>query len=203
MLELDHVFCFVPSDGDWAVRLTGAGWALDAGTVHEGQGTRNRRLRFAGQFLELVWLHDPGLARANPLRLDRRADWVPSGASPFGFGLRGPLPPENREQFWPYDPLGLRIWVHRDNERAPERPMVFVLELDPAEVARTRSRAPAADDRRHLVSVRHTGPVPAALPAFDGPAVEHAAGEHRVELVIDRGAGIQVTDQLSIVTMAG
>src|SRR3954447_17013990 len=88
MLQLDHVFCFVPPDGDWAGRLTVAGWALDAGTVHEGQGSRNRRLAFAGQFLELVWLHDPELARANPLRLDRRAHGAGSGASPFGFGLR-------------------------------------------------------------------------------------------------------------------
>jgi hypothetical protein len=200
MLQLDHVFCFVPPDGDWAGRLTAAGWALDAGTVHEGQGSRNRRLAFAGQFLELVWLHDPEVARNNPLRLDRRAEWVASGASPFGFGLRGRLPPGEQEQFWSYDLLGLRIWVHRDNERAPERPMVFVLELDPAELERTRSRVAATP---HLVGVRHTGPAPAPLPPFDGPPVDHAAGAHHVALVVDRGAEMQVTERLSIVTMAG
>ena len=57
-MELDHVFCLVDPDDDWAARLGGAGWLLDAGSFHAGQGTRNRRLRWAGCYLELLWVHD-------------------------------------------------------------------------------------------------------------------------------------------------
>jgi hypothetical protein len=198
VLELDHVFCLVPGDGDWAARLAAGGWSLDAGTVHDGQGSRNRRLVFAHQYLELVWLHDVGMAMDNPLRLDRRADWANAGASPFGFGLRGLLPPAQQEEFWPYDALGLRIWVHRDNERAPERPMVFVLEIDPAERLRRRPPEATVGDRSQLLAVRHTGPAPAALPTNDGPPVEYMAGDHRLELIVDGGRAVGVTEQLTI-----
>ena len=65
-VELDHVFCMVTSDDDWAARLAQAGWRLDAGSTHAGQGTRNRRLRWADCYLELLWVHDrprPGTTR--------------------------------------------------------------------------------------------------------------------------------------------
>jgi hypothetical protein len=63
VLELDHVFCIV-SDPDEAVRrLEDDGWVLDAGQAPRGQGTRNRRLCWAAQFLELLWVSDaPKLA---------------------------------------------------------------------------------------------------------------------------------------------
>ena len=64
-----------------------------------------------------------------PLRLDRRADWRSTGASPFGFGLRGQLPGEQEPVFWRYDDLGFPVWIHRDNEKRPERPLVFVVDL--------------------------------------------------------------------------
>ena len=72
-VQLDHVFCMVDPDADWAARLTAAGWRLDAGSTHAGQGTRNRRLRWADCYLELLWVHDAAEARHNALRLDRRA----------------------------------------------------------------------------------------------------------------------------------
>jgi hypothetical protein len=197
MLELDHVFCFVPPSDDWADRLGAAGWSLDAGTAHEGQGTRDRRLPFAGQFLELVWVTDVAEARGNPLHLDRRADWQATGASPFGFGFRGLLDDADRAEFWPYDALGIRIWVHHDNERAPERPMVFVLEVDLA--GRLPGRSPTSEARAHLVAVRHTGPAAAPLPVYDGPPVEHTPGAHGLDLVVDRGRAVTATDLVSIV----
>ena len=73
-MELDHVFCMVNPDDDWAARLAAAGWRLDAGMTHAGQGSRNRRLRWPGCYLELLWVHDHVEARQNQLRLDRRAD---------------------------------------------------------------------------------------------------------------------------------
>ena len=129
MLELDHVLCMVTAEDPWAVQLDAAGWELDAGTAHPGQGTRNRRLIWAEQYLELAWIENAADAGSNPLRLDRRADWRATGGSPFGIGLRGRPSPEDERAFWLYRDLGFPLWVHRDNEDHPERPLVFVLDL--------------------------------------------------------------------------
>jgi hypothetical protein len=78
-------------------------------------------------------LEDAGWAaetRVNPLRLDRRAEWNVTGASPFGLGFRGRLDAADRDDYSLYDAVGPRIWIHRDNERFPERPLVFVLEIE-------------------------------------------------------------------------
>ena len=122
MLELDHVFWMVADPGQPARRLEDDGWVLDAGQAHRGQGTRNRRLAWREQFFELLWVTDAAQARANPLRLDRRADWTSTGASPIGLAFRGEVEPAHRDEFWLYDALGPRIWIHGDNERFPERP---------------------------------------------------------------------------------
>jgi hypothetical protein len=197
MLALDHVFCLVPPDGDWAARLTNAGWALDAGTAHEAQGTRNRRLVFARQYLELVWVEDTRTARRNPLRLDRRAEWAATGTSPFGIGLVGQLPEEQRADFWAYDAFApMRVWVHHDNERAPERPLVFVLDFDGPAPGRPpdATRAGLGD----LDAVRHSGPAPPSLPAFDGPPVHHTPGPHGLEIVVTAGTSMAVSEILAI-----
>lgn len=57
-LELDHVFCMVNDLDQASERLERDRWVLDAGTVHAGQGTRNRRLAWQGQFLELLTVTD-------------------------------------------------------------------------------------------------------------------------------------------------
>ena len=113
-LALDHVFCVVDDPDQVVGRIERAGWVLDAGSEHAGQGTRNRRLVWHEQYLELVWVADALEARTNPLRLDRRGDWLNTGASPFGFGLRGQLPDRCRGDYWLYEELGPRIWVHHD-----------------------------------------------------------------------------------------
>ena len=148
-LELDHIFCMVAADGDAASRLEAAGWLLDAGIAHAGQGTRNRRLAWPEQYLELLWVDDDGEARTNPLRLDRRAEWTHSGASPFGFAFRGQLPDAAIRDYWLYEGLGVPIWVHRDNERAPERPLVFVLEATCRELEQRRPRSRTPDLLAH------------------------------------------------------
>ncbi len=141
MLELDHVFCLVADPDRAAQRLEDDGWVLDAGQAHRGQGTRNRRLVWPERFFELVWVTDVDEARANPLRLDRRADWPTTGASPVGLAFRGRITAAGRDEYWVYDALGPRIWIHRDNERFPERPLVFVLELTVDEMEHRRRRA--------------------------------------------------------------
>jgi hypothetical protein len=192
-LELDHVFCMVAPDRSAARRLEAAGWLLDAGTEHPGQGTRNRRLAWADCYFELLWVSDPEQARANPLRLDRRGDWPRSGASPVGIGLRGQLTEADAGDYWLYDALGLPIWVHRDNERAPQRPLVFVLEIpDDALQSRRVRRGP------RLRSVRVTAPEPARIPDYEGPRIEQAQGPHHLELVGGDGPSQTITAALSI-----
>jgi hypothetical protein len=204
LLELDHVFCIVTEPDHAARRLEDDGWVLDAGQAHRGQGTRNRRLAWREQFFELVWVTDAAEARSNPLRLDRRADWTATGASPVGLVFRGEVDPAHRDAFWLYDALGPRIWIHRDNERSPERPLVCVFEV--AEHAmqqrRQRMRMPDADAQRRpgeLREVRVHGPAAPSLPAFTGPPLVHVPGPHRLELVVgEEGCARPVSDVLVI-----
>lgn len=203
MLELDHVVCMVDPTEDWAERLGSGGWPLDVGTSHSGQGTHNRRLILREQFLELLWVEDEQEASRNPLRLDRRADWRRTGASPFGFGLRGQLPERLRHDYWLLEGLPMQVWVHRDNEVAPDRPLVFVLDVTPTapSVLQGRDRAgrPAVPpSAAGLLAVRHTGPAVARLPDFSGPPVEPSSGNHRLELIVDRGTPTTITDLLAV-----
>src|SRR4051794_8737982 len=174
MLALDHVFCMVSPDDTWAAEFEAAGWVLDAGSSHPGQGTRNRRLLWRDQFLELLWVEDEDAARRNPLRLDRRGRWRTSGASPFGFGYRGYLPERLREDYWLYDRLGFPIWIHHDSDRAPQRPLVFVLHDADQRGAEPGGRAPprrvssTPDEASQLIALRHTGPAAPHLPHIDG-----------------------------------
>lgn len=103
VLELDHVLCMVSDPCEAARRLEDDGWVLDAGRAHRGQGTRNRRLAWPEQFFELLWVTDAAEARGNPLRLDRRADWTTTGASPLGLAFRGSIDPVDSDNFWLYD----------------------------------------------------------------------------------------------------
>jgi hypothetical protein len=145
-----------------------------------------------GHYLELAWLEDRAEARANPLRLDRRADWATTGASPFGIGLRGRLAPEQEPAFWLYADLGFPIWVHRDDEQRPARPLVFVLDLPP------RRPAVATGPAGALQCVHHVGPAAADVPRYAGPRVVHRPGQHRLELVVDAGRPVEVSDLLAI-----
>ncbi len=195
MLELDHVFCMVTDPGEAARRLEDDGWVLDAGQAHRGQGTRNRRLMWPEQYFELLWVSDAAEARANPLRLDRRADRATTGASPVGLGFRGRIDPG--DDFWLYDALGPRIWIHRDNERHPERPLVFVLEATAEEIARRRRPAVAHDRPGALREIRVRGPSAPSVPPFAGPPIVYEPGPHRLELVVaDDGVAVPVSDGL-------
>jgi len=199
VLELDHVFFCIGDPAEPVRRLEAAGWVLDAGRRHAGQGTRNRRLRWRERFFELLWIEDEAEARANALRLDRRAGWRETGASPVGLALRGRPAADELAAFWPYDVLGFRIWIHRDNEDHPERPLVFSLEPDPALLAQ-RPAATAVQTRPgELRELRVGGPAPPSLPSHAGPAVVHVGGPHALELVVDpAGEGLEVADGLTL-----
>ena len=203
-LELDHIFCMVDDLAQAPRRLERAGWVLDRGFAHEGQGTRNRRLAWPEQHLELLCVVDHVEARSSPLRLDRRAEWASTSASPFGFGFRGFLPDAHRDDFWLYEELGARIWMHRDNERDPTRPLVFVLEMPDEDMEQRRPRSAHPDLLGHshagtLCGVRVSGPSPASLPPYAGPSITHRNGTHHLELIVGRQGPAQlVTPILTI-----
>jgi hypothetical protein len=204
VLELDHVFCMVTDPGRAAERLEDDGWVLDAGQAHRGQGTRNRRLVWRERFFELLWVTDAAEARANPLHLDRRADWAGTGASPIGLAFRGQIEPGHSDEFWLYDALGPRIWVHRDNERVPERPLVFVLEAGEEQMQQRRRRASVSEAVRHrcpgdLHEVRVRGPSAPSVPSFAGPPIIYERGPHALELVVVSKGSVQtLIDGLTI-----
>ena len=200
-LELDHVFCMVGNLDEVASRVEDADWMLDSGSVHSGQGTRNRRLVWPERYLELVGITDRREASANRMRMDRRADWTSTGASPFGFGLRGELAAADRSDYWLYDDLGIRIWVHRDNEQAPERPLVFVLEMNKAHLVERRARLRGADRgglRGSLDAIHVQADAPARLPICAGPPVAQSRGAPQLERVAGRGPAQSMTDILAI-----
>ncbi len=200
MLELDHVFCMVRDPAHPVQQLEDDGWTLDPGQAHRGQGTRNRRLAWRERFFELLWVTDVAEARANPLRLDRRAEWTSTGASPFGFAFRGQIEPARADEYWLYDALGVPIWVHRDHERCPERPLVFVLASDVVKARRQRPRtAPAVAHRQpgELQAVRVRGPSAPALLPYAGPPIIYREGPHLLELVVGNAGSVrQITDAL-------
>ena len=111
---------------------------LDDGTEHPGPGTRNRRLCFAEQFVEVLWISSRGDAETSPLRLDHRADWRATGACPFGICLRGDL--GDHAGFWPHHPPyapGVTMWIHHGDEA---QPAVFGFDAAPDQLERFRPR---------------------------------------------------------------
>jgi hypothetical protein len=181
MLEVDHVFVLVDDGAAAAARAQAAGWVLDDGIAHEGQGSRNRRLWLEDQYLELLWVHDRAEAAANPLRLDRRADWRTTGASPFGFALRGEI--RDKQPFWPYRPSfaqGETIWILRAPE---EEPLVFAFEG-------VRGKRPAPRNAAALRSVRVAAPValPLVLATVDPAVTWRPAETPHLDVVVGGGA---------------
>ena len=56
-VELNHVIVFVA--GPKAVAPLFPGFVLDPGIRHAGQGTRNRRILFPRNYVEVAWIDDP------------------------------------------------------------------------------------------------------------------------------------------------
>jgi hypothetical protein len=136
--------------------------------------------------------------------LDVRADWADTGAGPTGLAFRGEIDPAHQAEFWSYDALGPRIWIHRDNERFPERPLVFVLEASPQQMEERRRRGSTSRPVAHrhdgeLREVRVRGPDAPWLPEFAGPPVVCERGVHALELVVgEEGSVLSVSDGLAI-----
>ncbi len=128
---LDHLFCFCdPALTKETKNAKSAGFTLHPGNRHPGQGTANRAIIFNENYLEFIFMDSPGDAKKNPLRLDKRANWHNTGASPFGLCLRGTISEKDSTEFWtyrpPYWPDGI-IFIHKSNEDDPEQPLIFVI----------------------------------------------------------------------------
>jgi glyoxalase-like protein len=201
VLELDHVYCFVDPAGDWAARVAARGWRLDDGTEHAGQGTRNRRLCFAEQFFEFLWISSRSDAETSPLRLDRRADWRATGACPFGICLRGDL--GDHAGFWPYRAPyapGLTMWIHHGDEA---QPAVFGFDAAPDQLERLRPRSrfaatPEVINPGAIREVRLQLPVtPQAVLVRLIPPVVLRPGPPRLQMVLG-GEPLEIAPELAI-----
>ena len=64
-MELDHVIVFVA--GPESVAPLFPGFVLDPGMRHVGQGTRNRRVLFPRNYVEIVWIDDADQERRSGL----------------------------------------------------------------------------------------------------------------------------------------
>jgi hypothetical protein len=212
-VEIDHIFCFVDPGADWAARARDAGWVLDEGVEHAGQGTRNRRLWLPELYLEFIWLSSRAAAENNPLRLDRRADWRTTGACPFGIGLRGRLDEDLRAEFWayrpPYAPEAC-IWIHRSHETMPGAPMVFVIEMPAEGIERSRPRIRLAD-RSHLlaharpasverVTLQTCAPAQALVERVTPRVVWHRGSPPSLQLVLGDSSSpaLELTDEIAL-----
>lgn len=213
VLEIDHIFCFVDPGADWAARAHDAGWVLDEGIEHAGQGTRNRRLWFPELYLEFIWLSSRAAAENNPVRLDRRADWRTTGACPFGIGLRGQLDEDLRSEFWAYRPPYARetcIWIHRSNENEVCAPLVFVIEMPAEVVERSRPRI-RLTDKSHLlaharaatvqrVTLQTSVPVQGLVESITPKVVWHLGSPHSLQLVLgdSPSRALKLTDEITL-----
>lgn len=156
-LVLDHVFAFVAEGFPDEPVLEAAGYRVAFGRDHEGQGTANRLLLFAENYLELIWLARRREAEANLLRLDRRADWRETGASPFGIGLSGAIAAEHEDDFVDYRlpafPLG-RLRVLARTLEDPAQPLVFVIERHDGALAAPEKAGFPRSFLEHAAAVR-------------------------------------------------
>ena len=189
MLELDHVIRFVPSpDVDLA------GFTIEPGRVHTGQGTRNLRIVFDRNYLELAWVEHPEEVAARGLDFVARCA-RPTTASPFGCVLRGALPPALRPHFAPYPlPDAPGVVLQLLSPQPLEAPFVAVFDTGtPGGSRPAHAVAPAHlrhdNGATHIVRATFTAPVAFALAgplAALVPELRFATGAPRLEL--DLGA---------------
>jgi hypothetical protein len=97
-MELDHVMVFVT--GPESVAPLFPGFVLDPGMRHVGQGTRNRRVVFARNYVEVLWVDDADQERRSGLGFAPRC--APGAPCPFGVVLRGAVGESDRARYVPY-----------------------------------------------------------------------------------------------------
>jgi hypothetical protein len=78
--------------------------------------------------------------------------------------------------------------------------LVFVLEVDEDGALPGRPQDAARAHLGDLLAVRHTGPAAPDLPPYEGPPVRTTPGPHGLEIVVDAGHPVAVTEILAIAT---
>jgi hypothetical protein len=193
-LELDHVMVFVP-DPDAIEPGWFPGCTYEPGQRHTGQGTRNRRVVFPDNFVELVWIDDADAHERTGLRFGPRCARR-AGACPFGVVLRGAVPEQDRARFAGYvvPAGGPSLLLLRAALDRPEVPFVAVGESDGVPTPRPRDRFDPAflqqpggvrGIRRATISNR----VLPDLGSLRSHEVTFAAGEPGLRLEIDGVTG--------------
>jgi hypothetical protein len=187
VLELDHVIRFVPS-GDPAYA---DGFTLGPGRVHTGQGTRNMRVMFDRNYLEIAWVEDAREVAARGLDFVARCA-RPATAVPFGCVLRGVIAAAERARFVPYElpdapGVVLQLWA----QQSAEAPFVAVFEVADRE-ARWPSRHVGPELAVHpngatrIVRATLSAPV---VPPIEVADVRFVVGPPRLELEL---GGVEV-----------
>jgi hypothetical protein len=97
----------------------------------------------------------------------------------------------------------VRIWVHHDNHRAPERPLVFVLELTAEQLrhraARTATARQASPQPAPAIQfIQITAAEAARLPSHSGPPITQTPGAAQLTVHAGPGPAQPVTDILTI-----
>jgi hypothetical protein len=100
MLELDHLILFGRGVDDTPLDV--AGFTLETGRRHVGQGTRNRRICFARNYIEILWIDDRAALVTRGLDFEARCAGAP-GACRVGVVLRGRLADPVRDRLTRYE----------------------------------------------------------------------------------------------------
>jgi hypothetical protein len=181
VLELDHVIRFVPARE--AVDLTG--FTVEPGRVHTGQGTRNVRVIFDRNYLEILWVEHPDEVVAQGLDFIGRCA-RPATAYPFGCVLRGTIPPAESARFVPYQlPDAPGVVLQRLAAQPPDAPFIAIFEMTDREAAWPAPRvAPGylahPNGATRIVRATFTCSVPP--PLADLADVRFASGEPCLDL---------------------
>jgi Glyoxalase-like domain len=187
MLELDHVICFVPDRAELAL----PGFVVDDGRVHTGQGTRNVRVAFERNYLEVAWIEVAADVVARGLDFVARCA-RPTAACPFGCVLRGTIPDAARGRFVAYplpDAPGMVLQLLA--AQPPEAPFVAVFEATELEAMWPQRRMPSAriTHPNGATRILRATITAAARPALDDLAdVQFAIGAPRLALELDVGS---------------
>jgi hypothetical protein len=167
---------------------------------HEGQGTANVAACFDNAYLELLWAEDQAelvSASVARTRLAERSRWRETGASPFGFGLRGRLPFPTWEYRPPHFPDGHVIPIALGSED-PRQPFLF---RSPTEARPDQWSDGRAGQRQQAAGLAEIVGMRLELPVGASPAVRALADagmlslqpavRHRLLLTISRVDGGQ------------
>jgi hypothetical protein len=187
VLELDHVIRFVPREDAADVN----GFTPGPGRVHTGQGTRNMRVMFDRNYLEIAWIEKPDEVVARGLDFVGRCA-RPATATPFGCVLRGAIAETDRALFVQYElPDAPGVVLHLLANQSADAPFVAVFEVADC-AARWPSRhvgpesAPHPNGATRIVRATFTA---LAVPPIEAADVRFVSGAPR--LVLDLG-GVEV-----------